>query len=335
MAIFPSWDVSGVTFMRYMFSDADAFDGDISGWDVSGVTSMEYMFNSANAFNGDISGWDVSGVQEMDSMFRGTTSFNQDISSWDVSSVTYMNLMFDGTDSFNQPLDSWDVSNVQDMSAMFREHRLLQPRHILLGRLVRDQHDSKCSTAPTAFNQDISSWDVSSVTSMNEMFDGADSFEQNLGKWYVIPNDTVIARTDVPGVVGSISAQNSYLDGHSTTYGIGTGGDSALFDIVNGNELNMTSVGTESAYTDVPGAVVVTASGSIGTGGVRCLRAATTGADKVRIRGRDGSSVMLDVTVTGQANAVPRAWRHRGKERERAGHALPLPPRRLTATTTP
>ena len=273
-------DLSSVTDMDSMFYSANAFDGDLSEWNVSGVTNMRYMFFDADAFDGDISGWDVSNVQDMGSMLRGADAFNQDISSWNVSSVTYMNLMFDGTDSFNRPLNDWDVSNVQNMGGMFRNtdsfNQDISSWNVSSVTSMNEMFDGADS-----FNQDISSWDVSSVTSMNEMFDGADSFEQNLGKWYVIPNDTVIARTDVPGVVGSISAQNSYLDGHSPTYGIGTGGDSALFDIVNGNELNMTSVGTESAYT-----VVVTASGS-----------------SVFESGNNWR--MLDVTVTGQANAVP------------------------------
>jgi surface protein len=37
----------------------------------------------------------------------------------------------------------------------------------------------------TAFNQDISSWDVSSVTSMNSMFRNATAFNQNLNGWCV------------------------------------------------------------------------------------------------------------------------------------------------------
>ena len=109
------------------------------------------------------------------------------------------------------------------------------------------------------------------------------SFHQNLGEWYVVPDSAEIARTDVPGVVGSISAQNSYLDiHHSPTYGIGTGGDSALFEIVSGNGINMTAVQTKSAY-----GVNVTASGT-------------------DVFENGNNWLMVDVTVTGQeADTTP------------------------------
>ena len=35
------------------------------------------------------------------------------------------------------------------------------------------------------FNQDISNWDVSSVTDMNRMFDSAESFNQDISEWDV------------------------------------------------------------------------------------------------------------------------------------------------------
>ena len=44
---------------------------------------------------------------------------------------------------------------------------------------------------------------------MNDMFNGADAFDQNLGAWYIMLDSTAIDRTDIPGTVGQISSQNS------------------------------------------------------------------------------------------------------------------------------
>ena len=226
-----SWDVSKVTDMSDMFIFAYDFNGNLSSWDVSSVTNMNEMFAVATSFNGDLSSWDVSKVTDMSYMFIFATSFNGDLSSWDVSAVTDMSSMFDGATAFNGDLSSWDVSSVTDMNNMFYY--------------------------ATSFNQPLNDWDVSSVTEMDGMFFYTPSFTQNLGNWYVVANATSIARADVPGVVAEISAQNDYLNGHNPTYGIGSDNDYAFFEIVNGNKINMTSVGTKSSYM-----VNVTASGS-------------------------------------------------------------------------
>ena len=44
---------------------------------------------------------------------------------------------------------------------------------------------SELLKANTAFNQDISSWDVSNVNDMNEMFSNAQSFNKDISKWDV------------------------------------------------------------------------------------------------------------------------------------------------------
>ena len=271
-----NWNVSSVTHMDNMFRDT-SFDGDLSSWNVSSVTHMDNMFRGATAFDGDLSNWDVSSVTRMAAMFNGATFFNQSLSSWNVSSVKSMSQMFRDT-SFDGDLSSWDVSSVTAMAGMFRSTPFNQPLSswnvssvTAMDLMFRDA---------TLFNQSLNGWDVSSILYMGNMFGGATSFNQNLGNWYVVPDSMSIARADVPNIVGTISAQNTVLNDHSPVYTIVPGSDSTRFAIVNGNQLNMISVGTQSAYT-----VNVTASG-----------------DDVFENGNNWR--VFDVTVTGNVDPV-------------------------------
>ena len=85
---------------------------------------------------------------------------------------------------------------------------------------------------------------------MSSMFDGATAFEQNLGIWYVTMDDTSINGTDVPGIVGTISAQNVFLDGQEPVYGIvASGTDSERFAVSEDNHLFMVSLdGNKTEY---------------------------------------------------------------------------------------
>ena len=113
-------DLSNVTNLNYMFSQASLFNGDLRYWDVSHVTSMEGTFQMAKAFEGKgLSNWDVSRVTDMDLMFQGASEFNEDISEWNVKNVTSMVSMFSHARAFNHDLGGWDIRNVRDMSHMF------------------------------------------------------------------------------------------------------------------------------------------------------------------------------------------------------------------------
>lgn len=172
----------------------------------------------------------LSLVTDMSNMFRDAVSFNGDISSWDVSGITDMSNMFRNATSFNQPLNDWNVTSVYNMLWMFRD--------------------------ATSFNQPLYSWDVSGVDYMSSMFAGATSFNQPLGSWYVTINDTSIKRAEIPGVVGTISAQNLILDRQNPLYSIAPGADSERFDIINGNQLRIISASDKTEYT-----ITITATG--------------------------------------------------------------------------
>ena len=272
-------DLSGVTDMDGMFRDT-FFTGNLSGWDVSNVETMNGMFYDANRFDGDLSGWNVSTVTNMNGMFQGAHNFNQPLSSWDTSGVTDMRLMFHGAQSFNGNISSWDTSGVENMREMFRG--AISFNGTISGWNVSGVTNMRYMfNGAGDFNQDISGWNVSRVTNMEDMFSTADSFQQNLGKWYVVLNST---ETGGPGIVGGISAQNTALDNHGPDYGIGAGPDSDHFNVTGGNLLNLTSVDSgQEAYS-----VNVTASG-----------------DDVFESGNNWR--LLNVTVTGTANAAPTA----------------------------
>ena len=250
-------DLSGVTDMTRMFSGAESFDGDLSNWNVSQVTDMSYMFSGADAFDGDISSWSVSQVTDMSSMFSGADAFDGDISSWSVSQVTDMSYMFSSAESFDGDLSNWNVSQVTDMSSMFAGADAFDG-DISSWSVSQVTDMSYMFSSADNFNQPLNGWVVSSVNNMNGMFGGASSFTQNLGEWYVTLDPDTIADTGIPGVVGTISAQNQPLRDHVPTYGIVDGLDKNHFEIVPGNQLNMISGVSEKAEYSVN----VTASGT-------------------------------------------------------------------------
>jgi surface protein len=153
-----------------MFKDCGNFNQIISSWVTSRVTIMDNMFNGCTVFNnGDTQNnaskpltnfVTTSFAGSLSSMFKDCGNFNQTISSWVTLRVTIMDNMFNGCTVFNngdtqnnasKPLTNFDTSSViSSLSKLFY----------------------RCY----AFNQTISSWNISRVTSMDNMFNGCTVF---------------------------------------------------------------------------------------------------------------------------------------------------------------
>eukprot|EP00978_Attheya_sp_CCMP212_P016980 scaffold44917_cov89-Attheya_sp.AAC.2 len=212
-----SWNVANVIFMWSMFSQATAFNQNLCDWAVKTpfLSDVTCMFESttcpynatpmlaspggtsANPHPGPFchdcamtlckhrhnctvsSGNQGVPVNVNGFIFQntirsylssGNSSYGTKISCWDISEVTDMSDAFSELNDFNEPL-CWNVSSVTNMDAMFNA----------INMLTSDDYSEVFS----AFNQDISSWDVASVTSMRYMFTGATAFNQDISSWDV------------------------------------------------------------------------------------------------------------------------------------------------------
>ena len=224
------WNVSSVTTMESMFSNADAFNQDLSGWDQTTPTTIVVTVvsqsdgNKYYVLNGDLSTnpvfnightyiFDMSDSSNTDhplvlhrdtsgTIFNNVTSYGTpgqngatvtfvplqpgqaflyctthgygmgDFYNLPVDStlstlvnVTSMTLMFSSAAAFNngdsgdnglKPLNNWNVYGCVSMSNMFQK---------------------------SPFNQDIEEWNVSNVSSMDQMFADAIKFNKPLAKW--------------------------------------------------------------------------------------------------------------------------------------------------------
>ena len=189
-----SWDVSSATNMSYMFEKAEAFNQSLDPWDVSIVTNMSYMFSRA-AFNQSLENWNTSNVTNMSGMFSWM-NYNQNITTWNTSNVTNMSEMFYRNFTFNQPIGTWNTISVTNMTRMFSYSTFNQP--IGTWNTTSVTYLSYMFSHNAAFNQPIGAWDVSNVLSMGFMFEygPAVSFNQNLGAWVFHPNVQILNAFD-------------------------------------------------------------------------------------------------------------------------------------------
>jgi surface protein len=251
-----NWDTSSVTNMANMFGNCP-FNQPIGNWNVSKVTSFISLFfqsNNAGLFNQDLSSWTINTrvgeTVNMSNMFRGCASFNNGASSginnWNTTNVTDTSNMFTACLAFNQPLNNWNTSNITNMSSMFQLatsfnqsldnwnvrkvtsfSSMFQGATSFNGSLSgwapgADTAGANCSSmfngATNFTGIGLGTWNTSGVTNTNNMFFGANSFNQDIGSWnvsavtnmsFMFSNNTVIASGFNNGNSPSISGWNT------------------------------------------------------------------------------------------------------------------------------
>jgi len=198
---------AGAINMTSIFNGAILFNQPLSSWNTSQVTNMTSMFSGTSAFNnGMASGasggtmlWNMSAVTTTSSMFTNATSFNQDFGVLNLPVCTDFSNMFNGATKFNNGLGagvtggtmSWTINTTTsvNMFGMFYNATVFN-QNISSWNLSKVTSTSYMfGTATTNnFNNGLGSgvvgnmvWDLSVVTTVSNMFLNATSFNQNLG----------------------------------------------------------------------------------------------------------------------------------------------------------
>jgi surface protein len=173
-------DLTGITSLSLAFRNCTRLSvvNRMNEWNISNITTLASTFIQCPNFNTYVGDWDTSNVTDMSRTFdaRGgvlTTpgNFNQDISKWNTSKVTTLRTMFQGQPNFNQNISTkvitrqdgtsyiaWDTSNVNDMAF------ILNAGTDNIGN----------------FNQNISNWNTSKVTTLRAMFQTQPYFNQDI-----------------------------------------------------------------------------------------------------------------------------------------------------------
>ena len=181
---FSNWDMSSVKTANAMFYNSNSSilnssnQSSITGWDVSSLVSGQSMFGNCSDFNADLSNWNLSSIENLQSMFVNCSSFDQDLSSWNLSGVEIGGI-FGGSCGM-----SADNINKIDISHATRNSTWLPSSYNGLPPTGWFKGDCSWFFYNTSFNQNISSYDFSEVTSMRYMF-ATSPFNQNVSNWDV------------------------------------------------------------------------------------------------------------------------------------------------------
>jgi surface protein len=194
-----NWNVTKVTQFAQMFQGSgfnNNGSSDINNWVINTTPGANVLMNGmfvTTGFNQPLDNWNTSEVTTMALMF-GQSPFNNGLSlgvagtlAWNTAKVTRMDGMFGTNSRFNCNIGSWNVNACTNFSTMFQEaHAFNNGGSSSIGtwdiNTAADIDMSNMFKSATIFNQDISSWNVSKVTSFSSMFHSAPAFTNGLNQ---------------------------------------------------------------------------------------------------------------------------------------------------------
>jgi hypothetical protein len=155
-----TWNTSFVHYMQGMFANNNTLDGalNFSLWDTQHVLNMSQMFQNCSKITGrGIDNWFTLHVTDMSSMLEGCIQLSANL-------------------DFTPRMARWNTKNVENMQQMF----CMYPYDSLPPLFIHSPYPN------VAFKGvGVSLWNTENVKSMSKMFQLCNSFNQDLGSWNI------------------------------------------------------------------------------------------------------------------------------------------------------
>lgn len=189
-----SWITTGMSSTSYMFYGLNIGANvlNLSDWNMSSIINSSYMFRDSNLSNVLVPNWTLSTTTNFYFMFYYLHA-NIDVSTWDTSPVTSFKGTFNSYRGTTLYLDNWDVSNCEDFELMFSNCSVLQTLLVtnwnfstttkLIDMFLNTGRGNY--TDGTHLVVDFSTWNVSTIINMFEMFHYSRFKELDLNNWSV------------------------------------------------------------------------------------------------------------------------------------------------------
>ena len=187
-----SFNTRNVTNMGSMFNGCSSLTSiSISNWNTINVINMDSMFNGCSSLaNINVSNWDTRNVTSMNSMFNGCSKLTTlNLSNFNTSKVTTLESMFSGCSLLeNIQMNGWNTLKVTDINNIFKGCTALnsiETRNWKVTDYTASIFDRKIPTVKTI---DVSGWDLSNVTTLENVFRGCNALTgiTGLNTWNTI-----------------------------------------------------------------------------------------------------------------------------------------------------
>lgn len=162
---------TNVTNASSMFFGASAFNnGGVAMTGYNSLTNTFGMFRTCVNFNVDTSALNVSAVTNCAFMYNSCVILNSPIPTSSFNAATNSNNMFNGCHAFNQPIGAGSFTNVTNAGGTFRV--MLAFNQPLVNCFSSIVVATDMFNGTSLFDQDLSSWNVSALTSAANFLNG-------------------------------------------------------------------------------------------------------------------------------------------------------------------